>query len=259
MTMIDLGFVPEGTPPNGLNDNGPLSAYRAEPVGELRGALIVIHEIWGLVDHIKNVADRFAAEGYLVIAPDLLSGVGVPPEVGQEINRLMFSSDEAERSAAQPLMREKMAPMRVPEYGVWAVAALKRVVDYLAAIPEVDGRIGVLGFCFGGTYSFALAAADGRVRSAVPFYGAPPETSDLAAIRCPVFALYGGTDERLIESLPAVTAAMKDAGVDFISRVYPEAGHAFFNDTNSVMYNAEAAQDAWTRTIEFLRETVAPG
>lgn len=239
-------------------DGDTIPAYRVEPVGEQRGALIVIHEIWGLVDHIKDVADRFAAEGYLVVAPDILSHGGVTPEVGTEINRLMFSASEEERAEAQPRMRDAMAPVRSPEYGAWAVAALTKVVDYLEVQPDVDGRIAVLGFCFGGTYSFALAAADPRIRSSIPFYGAPPETADLARIQCPVLALYGETDERLIENLPDVIARMKDAGVDFASHVYEGAGHAFFNDTNSVMYRPEVAADSWRRTLEFLRATVAP-
>jgi carboxymethylenebutenolidase len=239
-------------------DGGPIPAYRAEAVGELRGALIVIHEIWGLVDHIKSVADRYAGEGYLVIAPDILSHGGVTPEVGVELNKLMFGGTEEERAKAQPLMRERMAPVNQPEYAAWAVAALKEVVDYLEQQPGVDGRIGVLGFCFGGSYSFALAAADSRIRGAVPFYGSPPETADLAHLDCPVLALYGVTDERLMESLPAVTKRMHEAGVQFTSHVYEGAGHAFFNDTNSIMYRPEVAADAWDRSIEFLRGTLAP-
>lgn len=238
-------------------DGGPISAYRAEAVGELRGALIVIHEIWGLVDHIKSVADRYAAEGYLVIAPDILSHGGVTPEVGLELGRLMFTGTEEERAKAQPLMREKMAPVNQPEYAAWAVASLKKVVDYLEAQPGVDGRIGVLGFCFGGSYSFALAAADSRIRVAVPFYGSPPETADLAHLGCPVLALYGETDERLISTLPDVTKRMKEAGVQFTSHVYDGAGHAFFNDTNSVMYRPEVAADAWTRSLDFLTGSLA--
>jgi carboxymethylenebutenolidase len=248
MTMIEIGI--------GAAENIP--AYRAEATGELRGALVVIHEVWGLAEHIKSVADRFAAEGYLVIAPDLLSGIGIAPEVGAELHRLTFDANEAERSNAQPILRERMAPMRSPEYASWAVAALTKVVDYLELQPGVDGRIGVLGFCFGGSYSFALAAADSRIRSAVPFYGQPPETADLATLDCPVLALYGAEDERLMKSLPEVTERMKDAGVQFSSHVYENAGHAFFNDTNTVMYRQDAAADAWQRTIEFLRGTLAP-
>jgi carboxymethylenebutenolidase len=247
--MIEIELAGEGS---------PLPAYRAEPTGELRGALIVIEEIWGLVDHIKDVADRYAAEGYLVISPDILSHGGITPEVGLELIRLQHSTDEEERNRLQPLMREKMAPVQEPEYGAWAVGALKSVVDYIEQQPGVDGRIGVLGFCFGGTYSFALAAADRRIRGAVPFYGQPPESAELAHLDCPVLALYGEEDARLIESLPDVTKRMHDAGAQFESHVYPGAGHAFFNDTNPVAYRPEIAADAWSRSLEFLRATLAP-
>jgi carboxymethylenebutenolidase len=155
-------------------------------------------------------------------------------------------------------MREKMAPVNAPEYAAWAVSALRSVVDYLEQQPGVDGRIGVLGFCFGGSYSFALAAADSRIRGAIPFYGTPPESAELAHLDCPVLALYGAEDERLITGLPDVTRRMHDAGVQFVSHVYPDAGHAFFNDSNPVVYRPEVAADAWTRSIEFLRGTLAP-
>jgi carboxymethylenebutenolidase len=255
--MISIPVVPTASDPAG-SEPATIDAYRAEPVGELRSALIVIHEIWGLVDHIKNVADRYAAEGYLVVAPDILSHGGITPEVGIELGTLMFRGTDEERAAAQPLMREKMAPVNQPEYAAWAVAALKKVVDYLEAQPGVDGRIGVLGFCFGGSYSFALAAADRRIRSAIPFYGSPPETAELAHLDAPVLALYGENDERLIATLPDVTKRMHDAGVQFVSHVYEGAGHAFFNDTNPVTYRPDVAADAWTRSLEFLRGSLAP-
>jgi carboxymethylenebutenolidase len=235
-----------------------LAAYRADPPDAPKGALIVIHEIWGLVDHIKAVADRLAAEGFLVIAPDILSNSGVTPSVGQELHDLAMNPDEAVRTSAQPLMREKLGPAREPEYGAWAVGQLRKVVDYLEAQPGIDGRIGVTGFCFGGSYSFALAAADPRVRAAAPFYGAPPESSDIASIACPVRAFYGDLDERLMESLPAVSTAMADAGVDFESTVYQGARHAFFNDTNATTYDPDAAADAWERILAFFGSALAP-
>lgn len=233
-------------------DAGHFSAYLAAPTGPLRGALIVIHEIWGLVDHITAVADRFAAEGYLVLAPDLLSEVGIEARIGLELQGIMFHADPETRSNGQTRLREKMAPLQSPEYAEFAVDALKKCVDYLAAQPGVDGRIAVTGFCFGGSYSFALATADSRVRAAAPFYGQPPALDAVAAISAPVHAFYGRTDERLMDSLPEVTAAMTDAGVDFTAQVYEGAGHAFFNDTNPFTYNAEAASDAWTRVLAFL-------
>lgn len=233
-------------------DVGGIEVYRADPPGEVRGGLIVIHEIWGLADHIKQVADRFAAEGYLVYAPDILSKAGITPQAGQELMDLMQNPDEKVRVAAQPLMRERMAPAHDPEYGAWAVSALQQVVDALIEQPGVDGRIAVLGFCFGGSYSFALAAADRRIRAAVPFYGAPPDPERIGDISCPVLAIYGGEDERLMQGLPEVRRRMEGTGVDATIKVYDGAGHAFFNDTGS-RYDADATADAWRLTLDFLR------
>ncbi|WP_022882816.1 dienelactone hydrolase family protein [Gryllotalpicola ginsengisoli] len=233
------------------------SGYVSRPDGDPKGALIVIHEIWGLVDHIKDVADRFAAQGYLAVAPDILSHGGITPEVGDELQRLRESADEEERTRLQPLMREKMAPVNEPGYGSWAVGALQQVVDWLEPQPGVDGRIGVIGFCFGGSYAFALAANDERIKAAAPFYGAPPQSTDYAGIRCPVRAFYGRNDPRLIDGLPEVERGMKEAGVDFEAKVYEGAGHAFFNDANSHAYDADAAADAWQRVLAFFDEAVA--
>jgi carboxymethylenebutenolidase len=237
--------------------DGPVPVYRAEPTGVAKGAIIVVHEIWGLVDHIKDVADRYAAEGYLVVAPDLLGRVGMDAVAGDQLRALVMNPDEATRVAAQPLLREKLAPVGSPEFGQWATETLTKVVDYLESEPGVDGRIAVLGFCFGGTYAFALAAADPRVRASVPFYGQPPETAQLGAISCPVLAFYGDQDTRLMDRLPEVTATLKDAGVDFEAKVYPGAQHAFFNDANaSTSYDPTAAADAWRRSIAFIAENI---
>jgi len=238
-----------------INDN--LTAYRSDPTGPIKGGLILIHEIWGLVDHIRDVADRFAAEGYLVIAPDLLSGIGIVPEVGLELQSLVFSADEATRTAAQPLLRDRLVPARAPEFAAWAVDALTKTVDYLSTQPGVAGRVGVSGFCFGGGYAFALAAADTRVRAAVPFYGHAPAGTGVQDIACPVLAFYGDQDASLMATLPEVTAALTGGGVDFMAKVYPGVGHAFFNDTNSMTYDANAATDAWTQTLSFLDEQLA--
>jgi carboxymethylenebutenolidase len=244
-------------------NGGAFEAYLARPTlahgASPKGALVLIHEIWGLVDHIRGIADRFAAEGYLVIAPDILSEVGIRPEIGLELNAIMTSQDERVRTEGQPRLRDAFAPMRAPEYAEWAIAALIECVDYLAEQPGIDGRIGVVGFCFGGSYSFALAAADPRIRAAVPFYGAPPRLSEVPKITGKVLAFYGENDPTIIDALPEVTAAMQAAGVDFDSKVYAGAGHAFFNDTNQFAYRQEAASDAWARALTFLDSTVAAG
>jgi len=230
-----------------------VDAYRAEPAGPLKGGLIVIEEIWGVVPHIKAVADRFAAEGYLVLAPELLGDL-LGAANGQELMEARNDPDEARRTAAQPALRELFSGMQDPGFAAGAVAKLVKIVDALDAEPSVDGRIGVLGFCFGGTYSYALAAADQRVKAAVPFYGSAPSEEDIAKIQAPVLALYGQHDERLITALPAVEQAFAAAGKDFADHVYPDSGHAFFNDTNPHSYNAVDAEDAWRRATAFLAQ-----
>jgi len=232
-------------------DGTTFDAHVARPAGEARGGLVVIHEIWGLTDHIRAVADRFAGEGYVVIAPDILSHAGVAPAMGQELFALMNSTDEAARTAAQPRMREALAGGRAPEYAGWAVGALTAAIDWLDEQPGVDGRVGTVGFCFGGTYAFLLAAADDRVRAAVPFYGTAPDESRIPSIQGAVLALYGGKDAALMDALPTVRRDMTAAGVDFTAVVYDRAEHAFFNDTG-LRYDADAAADAWDRTNAFL-------
>lgn len=229
-----------------------LIAYRAEPSGPPRGAVVVIQEIWGLVDHVKDIADRVSAQGYVAVAPDLLGHVGLTPEVGDEIFALVNSADEQERLAAQPRIREATTPARQPEFAAWAVPAMSGVVDALVDEPGVEGRVAVMGFCFGGTYAFALAAADSRLRAALPFYGSFPEHADPATIGCPVLAFYGENDHGITDGVPDLEGRMAAAGVDFTARVYHGVGHAFFNDTAPSRYNAEVAADAWERTLSFL-------
>ena len=239
---------------NGMTTIGGVSAYRAAPVSEPRGAIIVIHEIWGLVDQITSVADRWAAEGYLAIAPDILTHVGITPEVGEELSVATKHPDEAVRTAMQPRLREALAPIRQPEYAAWALARLSAIVDELEDDPAVAGRIAVTGFCLGGTYSYALAASDDRVVAAVPFYGTAPER--IEDISCPILALYGEIDPPLMEKLPEVREAMAAAGVDFTDVVYPGAMHAFFNDTNARTYHPEFAADAWAKATAFVADRV---
>lgn len=232
-----------------------VTVYTSEPQTESRGTVIVIHEIWGLVDHIKDVADRYAAEGYLAIAPDILSDIGVTPEVGNELFDLRNEPDEAKRIEGQALMREKTAPIRLPEFAGPAIEKLKRVVDGVEA--ESNGRIAVTGFCFGGAYAYALAANDPRITAAIPFYGTAPSIEDIAKIQCPVLALYGEDDPAIMEKLPQVRETMEKAGVDFEMQIYPGARHAFFNDTSPSAYDAEAAADAWRRSLAHLERSFA--
>jgi carboxymethylenebutenolidase len=228
-------------------------AYVVEPSGERRGAVIVIHEIWGLVEHVEDVADRFAAQGYLAVAPDLLSAAGVTPQAGQELFDARNDPDEERRLAIQPRLREAFSAGYDPDFAAAAVTRLRAVVD---EVVKVEPRVAVVGFCFGGTYAWALAAADDRVRAVVPFYGKAPSDDEIAAIRCPVLAFYGDQDERLMADLPRVQAAAAAAGLAFEAEVYAGAGHAFFNDTGPA-YVEQAASDAWDDTLSLLEQALA--
>jgi carboxymethylenebutenolidase len=215
--------------------------------------LIVIEEIWGLNDHVKSVADRFAAEGYSVLSPELLPA-GLLEMLTPQFQKDLF--DPEKRNAIQPKMREAMQPIQQPEYASNAIATLKACVDYLLADEGVNGEVSVLGFCFGGSYSFHLAAHDSRIKCAVPFYGQAPSEEEVATITCPVLAFYGDQDTNLMESLPKLQEDFKKYGKgakDFEAVVYPGVGHAFFNDTNSHAYDAAPAEDAWNKTIAFLK------
>lgn len=230
-----------------------IQGYRAEPEGPARGAVLVIHEIWGLTAHIKDIADRFAAEGYLAVAPDLMGLAGLDAVLLAELGERR--ADPAAQTDMQPKIREAMAPMNAPESAVRIKAGVAEVFSYLDSTREGAGRTAAVGFCLGGTYTFALAVEEPLLKAAVPFYGhADYLAAELAGIACPVLAFYGAEDTRLMQLLPEVTARMKEASVDFRPTVFPGAGHAFFNDGNPLAYRAEPARISWERTLEFLNK-----
>lgn len=236
-----------------LTINGA-SAYHSHPDdGKRHPGLILIEEIWGVNAHIRSVADRFAAEGYSVLSPELLPE-GLLAMLTPQLQKDLF--DPEKRNEVQPKLRAAMQPVMQPEYAAGALATLEACADYLLADEHVNGDVAVLGFCFGGTYSFHLAAHDPRVKAAVPFYGQPPADAEIPNIACPVLAFYGDQDENLMRSLPALRENMKKNGKPFEAVVYPGVGHAFFNDTNVRAYNREAADGAWRKAIAFLNANV---
>ena len=235
-------------------DNKPFPVYLAEPEGQAKAAVIVIEEIWGLTDHIKDICDRVAAEGYLVASPNLLAETNIEEMVSDELAESLF--DPQRRSAVQPQLRAIMAPIQAPDFAQGATAKLQATYDYLAA--KLGDNIAVIGFCFGGTYTFQLAMTEPKLKAAIPFYGhAEFNVEQLSGIKCPVLAFYGERDEHLTAQLPELKENMATAKVDFRPVVYPECGHAFFNDTNKFAYNAVAAKDAWQKTLEFLKANLA--
>ncbi len=230
---------------------GNIPVYKAEPKGEIKGGLIVIHEVWGLTDHIKDVADRYAREGYLVYAPDLLVNTGIEERVTAQLQLDLFNPEK--RNEVQPKMRELMAPIQSPDFARTTVEALKQVFNNLYNVDSVNKKVAVVGFCFGGTYSYNLAVAEPRLIAAVPYYGHCDHSVDeLKSIESTIMAFYGENDQALISTLPDLENRMHEAGVDFAYKVYGGCGHAFFNDTNPYAYNKDAATDSWQRTLDFL-------
>jgi carboxymethylenebutenolidase len=211
-----------------------VTGYLSTPQGDGKyPAVIVIHENRGLNDHTRDVARRFAAVGFVALAPDLLSRKGGTAS--------MASPDKA---------REAIGTVTPAE----AQADLQAGLVYLNQHPKVQpGKLASVGFCWGGARSFLLATESDLLKAAVVFYGSAPPAEQLAHLRCPVLGLYGQTDERITSQVLKVAEAIKNAGKSFEYKIYPGAGHAFFNDTGE-RYNAEAAKDAWEHTLVFLRE-----
>jgi carboxymethylenebutenolidase len=150
-----------------------------------------------------------------------------------------------------------MAPLQSEEFGKSTVERLKKCVDFLLAHQNVNDNVGVMGFCFGGTYTYEMAIADPRIHVAIPFYGHAPEPFEkLKDVSCPVYAFYGEQDENLVKQIPGIKENMEKYEKQFEVTTYPNTGHAFFNDTNPTTYNEEAAKDAWTKSLEALNKNL---
>ncbi len=217
------------------SENGTqVTGYLSVPKGEGPfPAVVVIHENRGLNEHTRDVARRFAVEGFVALAPDALSRKGGTAQ--------MKTPDEA-RAAISSLSPEE------------AMADLVAGLNYLNTLAKVKkGQLSSVGFCWGGARSFTLATKSDLLKASVVFYGSSPSLEQIKEVKCPVLGLYGETDERITSRVPETEQAMKEAGKSFTYQIYAGAGHAFFNDTGE-RYNAEAAKDAWARTLAFLRK-----
>ncbi|UCD57953.1 MAG: dienelactone hydrolase family protein [Candidatus Hydrogenedentota bacterium] len=208
---------------------GDVRASLARPKGgkKLPG-VIVVHENRGLQPHVEDVARRVALKGFLAIAPDALSPLGGTPK---DVNE------------ARSKMRELNSDATVKNF----VAAVK----YLKTHPQSTGKVGCMGFCWGGGMTNQVAVHSPDLSAAVPFYGRQPASEDVPKIKASVLAHYAGQDNRINAGIEAFEEALKKANVDYKIHMYEGAGHAFFNDSNESRYHKEAAQLAWKRTIEF--------
>lgn len=236
-------------------ERGACAAHLALP--EASGkypCLILIEEIWGVDAHIKDVTERFAREGFIVLAPELLPEQTLSVVMGDPQLKIDLFTPE-KREKMQPILREAMAPMSQPDFAASTIAKLRACVDYLVAHAQSNGKVGSLGFCFGGTYSLQLAINDPRLDACVVFYGQAPDPLDqVAGIACPVLDFAPEKDERVMAKIHDLESAMKEYDKDFELVVYPGVGHAFFNDTNERTYDAKTAADAWDKSLAFLHK-----
>jgi carboxymethylenebutenolidase len=211
---------------------GDVRGKLARPKGDAKvPGVIVIHENRGLNAHIADVTRRIALEGFLALAPDALSPVGGTPD---------------DENKAATLVGQLDQPSTIKNF----VAA----IQYLKTHSMSTGKVGVVGFCWGGEMANQVAVNSPDVSAAVPYYGGQPAPEDVPKIKASLLLHYAGLDERINKGIPAYEAALKKASVDYKLYLYPGAQHAFNNDTNAERYNKEAAQLAWGRTIAFFKE-----
>ncbi len=222
--QIDRIFYPGTT--------GSIKAYLAQPKGTIKlPAVIVVHENRGLNAHIEDVTRRVALEGFLALAPDLLSPSGGTP---------------ANEDAAREMIGKLDAKNALQD----AIAA----VAFLAKHVQGNGKVGAVGFCWGGAMAGELAVHAPDLDAAVVYYGRQPQAADVAKIQAPLLLHYAGLDTRINEGIPAFEDALKKANKKYALHIYKGANHAFNNDTSEARYNKQAAEQAWGRTIAFLKE-----
>jgi carboxymethylenebutenolidase len=211
--------------------------------------VVVIQEIFGLSDWIRGVADQLAADGFIAVAPDLLSGHG-PNGGGTEAYSTRDEVTKAVMSLPQPEMTARLNAVR--EYGL--------------KLPAANGKSATVGFCFGGSQSFAYAVSQLGLNAAVVYYGTAPSqqggaqgsftpAASLSQIKAPVIGFYGGADARIGATIPATEAKMKELGKPYEPHTFENAGHGFLRaQTGQNGANMKAAEQAWPMTIAFLRQ-----
>jgi len=214
------------------SNGGTANGYLSTPASGNGPGIIVIQEWWGLVPHIKTVADRFAAEGFVALAPDLYHG------------KLAKSPDEAGKL---------MMAMRIDE----AEKDIRGAGQFLLDHDSTNGdKVGTVGFCMGGALSLYAATKNPKVGACVIFYGGHPNVKpDLPNLQAPVLGLYAGKDTFVTpESVRELDRKLKELGKTAEIIIIPDVDHGFFNDTRPEVYNEAAAKDAWQRVTKFFRQ-----
>lgn len=217
------------------NGDEEIMAYLAQPAAEgVYPAILVCHENRGLTVHIRDVARRFAKNGYVALAVDLLSREG--------------GTDAHDRDAVPGLLTEAGADRHVGDFVAGS--------EYLGTLDTVDGeRLGMIGFCFGGGITWRVATALPTLKAAAPFYGPAPEVEQVPNINAAVLGVYAEQDERINGGIEPLEAALEAAGKTYQINIYPGVNHAFHNDTGQ-RYNEEQATQAWEDTLAWFAEYV---
>ncbi|GAB3567106.1 dienelactone hydrolase family protein [Spirosoma luteolum] len=212
-----------------------MKGYLARPAAAGKyPAVVVIHENRGLNPHIEDVTRRLALAGFLALAPDALSAAGGTPADETQMRELFGKLDPATTRSN-----------------------FVKGIDYLKSRPDSTGKVGCVGFCWGGAMANQLAVHSPDMKAAVAFYGRQPDAADVAKIKGAVQLHYGGLDERVNAGIPAYEEALKKDKIPYELYVYDGAQHAFHNDTAPTRYNEAAAKLAWGRTITFLKSRLA--
>lgn len=204
--------------------------------------VLVVHEIYGLTNWVRAVADQLAADGFVAIAPDLLTGKGVATD----------AAGDPDREAAVREVRS-LGPDDVHR-------RLGAIARWGMARPAATDRYAIMGFCWGGATSFAHATRAPELGAAVVYYGGSPDRTALAQVRAPVLGLYGGDDARVNATIPPAQSAMQELGKTYEVRIYEGAGHGFLRQQDGREgANLAAAEQAWPETIRWLRRHLAAG
>jgi carboxymethylenebutenolidase len=199
--------------------------------------VVVVHEIFGMSTWIRAVADQLAADGYIAIAPDFLSGMNVPGAP----DSISMQAGIAAVSRLDPAVVQ---------------GDIDAAAKYGMSLPSALPKYGIVGFCWGGGVAFANAVHSPDLKAAVVYYGTPPAAAQMSAIKAPVLGLYGGNDARVVSTIPAADSAMKSLGKTYVHHVYEGATHGFLRDqpggTNGA--NTTATREAWPATVAWFRK-----
>ena len=216
-------------------EQATIRGFFARPdAGRPKPAVLIIHEWWGLNDHIKDLAQRFAREGYVALAVDLYSRMGSP-----------VTKDAAEAAKLMEKLQSQLA-----------LKDLNAATRYLKSQPFTDpSKIAAVGFCMGGTFALTLATHNSDIRASVPFYGQVPPIDSFKYLLCPVLYIYGGQDTWITkQDVARLQQGLKDFSKPGEVLIYQDCPHAFFNDTRPDAHRPQQAKDAWTRVLRFLGE-----